>query len=420
MRQKAPSFITSPHKRHILAAGITVMCMIAACVGLTFFLNAVYAQRLPPAPPPIIGQHCGSVGTNNGYVNGTPHADDCLWHAYQASCQKATLVVGNFGIDAGTDYYLTVQPQHGICAVTEASQFHQDSGNITGHVINHTCGGLLHQFGGVVACGCGTDDNIVVPHIGAVTGGSAVPAQTNDMEASCGVVVHYAGQKGASAEIPSTGDPTSVTSCFAASWTTNCIPQQLAFVQFSQQSVVQETFAITIQRTSPCQRSLSLATESRTLTTPSSDIAIASCTGLGQGITALIITGCGTNPPLMIPVPDGTDAIINPAPPQDDHFCTPIFMHNGYRNCFWRAYQACQPVTISAFVPGLPATVMDTVMAQPEHGHCTLTANLQFAQPYDVAALSVSAATATCASAVQQDNEIVVSGCGDFGDIVIP
>jgi hypothetical protein len=276
------------------------------------------------------------------------------------------------------------------------------------------------QFGGLVAFACGDDGNIVVPHVSAEIRGPGVPTPTTSGQPSCGTLVFYAGQAHTFAEPDTTDDTTSPTACFAANWTTTCASQQLSFVQFTSQSVTKETFTIAIQHLSPCQRVLTRSAQSRTLTTPSSDITTITCAGLVQNATGLIISGCGTDPPLAIPAPSGMDARINPSPPQVGQVCAVTTINSGYRRCFWQAYQTCKPTTISAMFGGQPADVMESVTAQSLHGQCVLTAYAQFAEPFNAATLAETTVTATCTDARQQNNEIVVGGCGSLGDLIFP
>jgi hypothetical protein len=147
------------------------MMALAACGGQT-----------PAGPvavgPKVIGQDCGhvSIGAVAHVSSNSSAAENCLWQAW-TKCQTATLVLTQFGVDTGVTHWITVQPAHGACQVTDTAQYYMVPARLNQPATTYTCAGLARSSdGGLLARDCGADRDLVIPPPTPTPTASASPA----------------------------------------------------------------------------------------------------------------------------------------------------------------------------------------------------------------------------------------------------
>src|SRR5260370_16480896 len=79
-------------------------------------------------PPPIIGRNCGlvtyRVGPDPLAVSDPDEAENCLWGAY-TTCQTATVVYDEAGVDTTDTHTITVQFKNGGSSLSDVAHAHR-------------------------------------------------------------------------------------------------------------------------------------------------------------------------------------------------------------------------------------------------------------------------------------------------------
>lgn len=87
-------------------------------------------------------------------------------------------------------------------------------------------------------------------------------------------------------------------------------------------------------------------------------------------------------------------------------------------NCFWQAYQQCQPAIMQVTLMGVDAGVEHTFTIQKKGSTCSITDN---AQNYNVSIkLKAKPVVSGCSSMAMQSDGLLITGCGDEGSFIIP
>src|SRR5262245_35505241 len=108
-------------RRGWVVAVVAIRAMGALGGGILIAIGVIF-----PPYHQIVGKNCGTITAGAGGTAGdfTP-AEQCLWNAY-ATCQAATLVYNNAGLDFTETHAVSVQQHGGSCSVTDATQGKQD------------------------------------------------------------------------------------------------------------------------------------------------------------------------------------------------------------------------------------------------------------------------------------------------------
>lgn len=86
-------------------------------------------------------------------------------------------------------------------------------------------------------------------------------------------------------------------------------------------------------------------------------------------------------------------------------------------NCFWQAFQQCQPATITYTKSDLDAGTVNTFIIKNVGGKCSVSAGIQhFVAPHPPGKANLY----TCGSVKLQSDGLYILSCGDAGTIVIP
>lgn len=86
-------------------------------------------------------------------------------------------------------------------------------------------------------------------------------------------------------------------------------------------------------------------------------------------------------------------------------------------DCFWRAYQNCQPATIVYAKNNLDAGTVNTFTLKNTGGKCAVSVGIQhYVAPHPPG----QATTYNCSSVKLQSDGLYIHSCGDAGTIVIP
>ncbi len=86
-------------------------------------------------------------------------------------------------------------------------------------------------------------------------------------------------------------------------------------------------------------------------------------------------------------------------------------------NCFWQAFQQCQPATISYAKNDLDAGTVNTFTLKNAGGKCAVTVGVQhFVAPHPPGKATIY----TCSDVKLQSDGLYILSCGDAGTIVIP
>lgn len=141
-----------------VVACVAVLAMAAIASGILVAVGVIF-----PPYPQIVGKNCGTITAGEGGTAGdfTP-AEQCLWKAY-ATCQAATLIYQNAGLDFTETHAVSVRQHGGSCSVTDATQGKQDEsfGQPARH--SYQCSGMEQQAGGLVIVGCGAEGDVPIP-----------------------------------------------------------------------------------------------------------------------------------------------------------------------------------------------------------------------------------------------------------------
>jgi len=86
-------------------------------------------------------------------------------------------------------------------------------------------------------------------------------------------------------------------------------------------------------------------------------------------------------------------------------------------NCFWQAYQQCQPATISYAKNELDVGTINTFVLKNVGGKCAVSVGVQkFIAPHPPGKATIY----TCGGVELQSDGLSILSCGDAGTIVIP
>ncbi len=87
-------------------------------------------------------------------------------------------------------------------------------------------------------------------------------------------------------------------------------------------------------------------------------------------------------------------------------------------NCFWQAYQQCQPTTMQLTFMGVDAGVRHTFTIQKKGSDCAITDS---AQNYNVSVkLTSKPRVSACSSMAMQSDGLHITACGNEGTFIIP
>lgn len=87
-------------------------------------------------------------------------------------------------------------------------------------------------------------------------------------------------------------------------------------------------------------------------------------------------------------------------------------------NCFWQAYQQCQPATMHLTFMGVDAGVQHTFALEKQGNACTITDS---AQNYNVVVkLKAKPVVSTCTDMAMQSDGLHITGCSNGNTFFIP
>ncbi len=384
------------------------------------------------APPPVIGQNCGTV--YNGYASlGNSDGENCLWRAYQ-HCKPATLEYFIPELDIGTQHNLTVQPGKHGCTVSDASQGYSDNGGGSrSPVVTYPCGGLRQQYGGLLFYGCGAEDNLFIAHISAIVGDASSQNYrpydpTIPTIQDCGVITQYSATRIIEGSAPSGSNDAACLVTYQQQCAFHGLLDGVLDTVITSQSVTHHQILIDVRSSSPCHLIISDSVQTIGLVPPASDIHIFICKGIVENGSTITVGGCGPDGDVVLPPAMGPSqwpspiGLPFPTPQSVGQACnTPGGSDANYRDCFWQAYQHCQTATLFFTLTSGVADVQHTLIVQSTGGRCTLEDSVQFAPapagfgqgkygPFQ---------TFTCDAMQQKYNELVVANCGKEGELDI-
>jgi hypothetical protein len=141
---------------------ILAIVAVATAILVATGLGSTVVQSLQPYPQ-IVGKNCGAITAGEGGRAGDfTSSEQCLWNAYE-TCQAATLVYNNAGLDFTVTHAVSLQKHGESCTVTDATQGNQD-GSLSQPTRNtYHCRGIEQQARGLVILGCGAEGNVTIP-----------------------------------------------------------------------------------------------------------------------------------------------------------------------------------------------------------------------------------------------------------------
>jgi hypothetical protein len=86
-------------------------------------------------------------------------------------------------------------------------------------------------------------------------------------------------------------------------------------------------------------------------------------------------------------------------------------------NCFWQAFQQCQPATLTYAKNELDAGTVNTFTLKSAGGKCAISDGVQH---YVVPRPPGNTTTFTCSGVKLQSDGLYIYSCGDVGTVVIP
>jgi hypothetical protein len=87
-------------------------------------------------------------------------------------------------------------------------------------------------------------------------------------------------------------------------------------------------------------------------------------------------------------------------------------------DCFWQAYQQCQPATMHLTFMGVDAGVQHTFTLEKQSNACTITDS---AQNYNVVVkLKAKPVVSTCTDMAMQSDGLHIAGCSNGNTFIIP
>jgi hypothetical protein len=91
-------------------------------------------------------------------------------------------------------------------------------------------------------------------------------------------------------------------------------------------------------------------------------------------------------------------------------------MARGVEDCFWQAFQQCQPATMSYTQSDATSGTVHTFSLENQNGRCLVTDS---ARPFTTH-MSQPAVLSTCAGIQKRADGLRVLSCGKLGNILIP
>jgi hypothetical protein len=152
-------------RRGCAVALLAILALVAIAFGILVAtgLGSAVLQSLQPYPQ-LVGKNCGANTTGEGGTAGDFTASEqCLWNAYE-TCQAATLVSQNVGLDSSLTHAVSVQQQGVNCTVMDITQGVVESGPFsqpTRHSFH--CRSIEQQARGLVVLGCGAEGDVTIP-----------------------------------------------------------------------------------------------------------------------------------------------------------------------------------------------------------------------------------------------------------------
>jgi hypothetical protein len=144
-----------------VVAVLAVLALAGIVAGKLVANGNIFQRPLPPYPQ-IVGKQCGTLTAGaRGTAGDFTASEQCLWHAYQ-TCQAATLVYNEVGLDFTETHAVSEQPHGARCSVTDATQGQQDGSGQTTQT-SYQCRGMEQQARGLVMLGCGAEGDITIP-----------------------------------------------------------------------------------------------------------------------------------------------------------------------------------------------------------------------------------------------------------------
>jgi hypothetical protein len=269
------------YRRKTLNILLTGM-LVVGCVGASIVLVVRRNMRSPP--PPIIGRKCGlatyRIGLDPLGVSDPDEAENCLWQAY-TTCQTATVVYDEAGVDTSDTHTITVQSKSGVCSVSDVAQYYMGNNGPTTRT--YACSGLRQSAaGGLLATDCGDEGDLKFH--------PRPPEQAGHVcgELFQGTVEIGAGYNGLSVS--------QVEACFWRAYLT-CTPATLLY-SAAGRFYFMRTFTI-----QPSGSACKINDSSRQAgTTPNTTtLTTVACAGLAQRDGGLLISRCGSDGTIFVP-----------------------------------------------------------------------------------------------------------------------
>ena len=86
-------------------------------------------------------------------------------------------------------------------------------------------------------------------------------------------------------------------------------------------------------------------------------------------------------------------------------------------NCFWQAFQQCQPATLTYAENGLDAGIVNTFTLKSAGGKCAISDGVQhYIAPHPPG----NTTTYTCSDVKLQSDGLYVYSCGEVGTVIVP
>jgi hypothetical protein len=144
---------------------VVALLALLASAGIAsaiLLVNGSLFSRSSPPYPQIVGTNCGTITDGyRGAAGDFAASEQCLWHAYQ-TCQAATLVYKDWGLDNIASHAVSVYQHGGSCSVADATQdVLEGHGELSRD--SFPCTGMEQQASGLVLLSCGAEGDITIP-----------------------------------------------------------------------------------------------------------------------------------------------------------------------------------------------------------------------------------------------------------------
>jgi hypothetical protein len=140
-----------------------------------------------------------------------------------------------------------------------------------------------------------------------------------------------------------------------------------------------------------------------------------------MGLTLTILAGAFTSPVFAQPAPAEQEAVSSLYPScgaiNTGLGATPINDATKAAACFLKAYTNCQPATLTGNFSGIDSGVRRTFFLVQEPSKCLV---VNVAENYVLPLRSVNDRAELCSSVQQKDKGLLLTSCGQDGDIVLP